>query len=184
MKDKLWIFKEEKISFQRTLQILILIMLFSGVFGFVYEIIFYRIDLGYFVKRGSAFGPWIPIYTFGGGLILLFSYRFRGNPFLLFCVNCLITGLLEYVTGYVLYEGFGIRLWDYNTEIWNFGNIQGYICLRSVLLFGISSLFLMYVVLPFFKKNVMKIPEKTLSVFCWSWVIVFLFDVGLYAVIN
>ena len=39
--------------------LLILIMVFSGVFGFIYEELFYRIDLGYFTKRGSSYGPWI-----------------------------------------------------------------------------------------------------------------------------
>ena len=42
----------------------------------------------------------------------------------------------------------GVRLWDYNTEILNFGNIGGFICLRSVLFFGLSSLILMYIILP------------------------------------
>ncbi len=35
----------------------------GGIFGFIYEEIFYRIDFGYFVKRGTAFGPWI-LFTF------------------------------------------------------------------------------------------------------------------------
>ena len=46
-----------------------LIMILSGFFGFIYEMLFYKIDLGYFVKRGSTFGPWIPIYAFGGLLL-------------------------------------------------------------------------------------------------------------------
>ena len=65
LKEKLLIFKDEKISKKSTINILILIMIFSGIFGFIYETIFYKIDLGYFIKRGSTFGPWIPIYAFG-----------------------------------------------------------------------------------------------------------------------
>ncbi len=45
--------------------ILLLIFTFSGIFGFIYETLFYRIDLGYFVKRGTTYGPWIPIYAYG-----------------------------------------------------------------------------------------------------------------------
>ena len=45
--------------------IVLLIFTFGGIFGFIYETFFYRIDLGYFVKRGTTFGPWIPIYAFG-----------------------------------------------------------------------------------------------------------------------
>ena len=45
--------------------------------------------------------------------------------------------------------GDGLRCWDYNSEILNFGNIGGFVCLRSVLFFGASSLLLMYVIIPF-----------------------------------
>ena len=41
------------------MDLLILVMVISGISGFIYELLFYRIDLGYFVKRGSSYGPWI-----------------------------------------------------------------------------------------------------------------------------
>ena len=63
--------KDENYSFVVFLKILTIVMILSSFFGFIYEEIFYRIDLGYFVKRGSTYGPWIPIYFFGGGLIFL-----------------------------------------------------------------------------------------------------------------
>ena len=129
------LFKEENYNLKTTINILILIMIFSGFFGFIYETIFYRIDLGYFVKRGSTFGPWIPIYAFGGLFITIFSYKFKKNPLIVFLINCFVTGILEYITGFVLYEFFATRLWDYNTEIWNWGNINGYICFRSIFFF-------------------------------------------------
>ena len=53
----------------------------------------------------------------------------------------------------------GFRLWDYNNEILNFGNIGGYICLRSVLSFGIASLFLVYVVVPYLLRITKKMVE-------------------------
>ena len=38
---------------------LLLLMVFTtgGIFGFIYELLFYRIDLGHFVKRGITFPP-------------------------------------------------------------------------------------------------------------------------------
>ena len=98
MREKFLVFKDEKINLKNTIYILILIMVVSGFFGFIYETIFYRIDLGYFVKRGSTFGPWIPIYAFGGLLITVISYRFRKNLAFTFIINCLVTGILEYST--------------------------------------------------------------------------------------
>lgn len=147
----------EKIKF------LILLFTVGGIFGFIYETIFYYIDLGYLVKRGSTFGPWIPIYGFGALLITLFTYKFKDHPLKVFLVTCLVTGLLELGTGYVLNTFFDIRLWDYNVEIWNFGNIGGYVCLRSILFFGISGLFLVYFLIPLFTKIKTKCNEKVFS---------------------
>ena len=177
------IFDDENYSVKTTVNILILIMIFSGIFGFIYETCFYRIDLGYFVKRGSTFGPWIPIYAFGGFFIAVLSYRFRKNPFVIFVLNCIITGILEYGTGYVLYEFMGIRLWDYNTEIWNFGNINGYICFRSILFFGLSSLFLIYVMIPIIKKLTNKISENKLTIVTTILATLFVLDMVLHAII-
>ena len=180
IKSKLNIFYDENISFRSFLNIIIIVMILSSIFGFIYEEIFYRIDLGYFVKRGSTYGPWIPIYFFGGGLITLISYKYKKNPFIVFLINCVVTGILEYGTGFVLYEFFGIRLWDYNTEIWNFGNINGYICLRSILFFGMSSLFLVYLVLPSVKKISERISEKNMSIISYFLLTLFIFDVIIY----
>ena len=184
MKNKVLIFKDENISLKSAFNILLLIMIFSGIFGFIYETIFYKIDLGYFVKRGSTFGPWIPLYAFGGLFITLFSYKFRKKTLLVLIINCIVTGILEYSTGYVLYELFGKRLWDYNTEIWNFGNINGYICLRSVLFFGFSSLFLIYGIIPFLKKIAMKISENKLIIISTCLGMIFLVDMILYGVLK
>ena len=89
----------------------------------------------------------------------------QSEGILLFILSIIITGLLEYLTGFVLHKFMNIRLWDYNTEIWNFGNIDGYICLRSILFFGLSSLFLVYILVPILKRIIInKSLNKVLSV--------------------
>lgn len=133
------------------LVLIIQIILISAIFGFIYETIFYRIDLGYFVKRGSTIGPWLPIYATGGILIYLINRNDRNSILKVFVLSALVCGMLEYIVGYMLYNISNVRLWDYNTEILNYGNIGGFICLRSVLFFGLSGAFLMFVVIPFLK---------------------------------
>ena len=184
MKNNISNYKCKNINLKTTIYMLFLIMVISGFFGFIYETIFYRIDLGYFVKRGSTFGPWIPIYAFGGLIITLISYKFRKNIILEFIINTVVTGTLEYITGYVLYEYKSIRFWDYNNEIWNFGNINGYICLRSVLFFGFSSLFLIYVIIPYIKKIVLKISRKKLAIISITLITIFFIDIIAYAIIK
>ena len=164
--------------------LLILIMVSGGIFGFVYEELFYRIDLGYFVKRGSTFGPWIPIYFFGGALFTLLAYQLRGNPFLVFLTCMVSSGVLEFVTGYVLYHVFNTRLWDYNTEIWNFGNIGGYICLRSVVFFGVSGLLLVYLMIPMLARIVEMVSPSILHPVAIGLLALFVIDVGLYKILK
>lgn len=152
------------------------LFLFGGIFGFIYEEIFYLIDLGKLVKRGSTYGPWIPIYAFGTILIILISYKYKEKPLIIFVLGMLISGILEFITGYILFHVFNLRLWDYNNEILNFGNIGGYICLRSILFFGISSLFLFYVALPIINKINNK-NNKIVNVISIVLFIIFIIDI-------
>ena len=131
--------------------ILLLVAVFAGFFGWVYEMIFYFFDggTGEFYMQGGNFLPWINIYAVGALLILATCWRFRSRPWLVFVVSSLVCGVLEFVAGWLVYTLFnGTRYWDYNTEILNFGNIEGFVCLRSVLFFGASALFLVYAVVP------------------------------------
>lgn len=122
----------------------------GGLFGFIYEFIFYYVNGGCneFYYRGYNFLPWISIYGIGALLIYFLTNRFKNKPIIVFVLSTLICGLLEYLVGKIILECFNTRYWDYNVEILNFGNIEGIICLRSVLFFGISGLLLMCVIVP------------------------------------
>ena len=76
--------------------------------------------------------------------------KLYARPLEMFLVSMVATGVLEFVAGWLVYTiGGGTRYWDYNTEILNFGNVGGFVCLRSVLFFGVSALFLVYAMVPF-----------------------------------
>ena len=142
---------EVKLERWQWVGILMLLVVFAGFFGWVYEFFFYYFDAGTgeFYMQGGNFLPWINIYAIGAVLIVLTCYKLRRWPWAVFLVAFIATGVLELVAGWLVYTiGNGTRYWDYNTEILNFGNIGGFVCLRSVLFFGISALFLMYVVVP------------------------------------
>lgn len=152
------------------------IVVFSATFGFIYEELFYRIDLGYFVKRGTTIGPWIPIYGVGGLFIVVFTSKYKKNWKKVFLFSCIITGILEFLTGYILFHFFNTRLWNYNVEIWNFGNVGGYICLRSIVFFGISSLMLTYLAIPILKYLYKEILKEKYTVCTIILGLLFIFD--------
>ena len=155
------------------------IIVFAGVFGFIYEFIFYFINSGLktFYYRGANFLPWINIYATGSIIILLLTYKLKKKPILVFLISMLSTGILEYFSGYFMYKfNGGIRCWDYRHEILSKINIDGFVCLRSVLIFGLSALLLMYLVLPLFMYILKKSNKKVLPIICIVICSVFLLD--------
>ena len=158
--------------------IISLVIVLSGIFGFIYEFIFYYFNGGMkdFYWRGGNFLPWINIYAIGALLIIFLSYKYRKKPLIVFLISFISTAILELISGYLIYELIGKRYWDYNTEILNFGNIGGFICLRSALFFGISGLILMYIMLPLCFKIKEKLNKKTFLIISISLVSIFLLD--------
>ena len=178
------LFISEKFSKRDVFNLYVFIMIGSGIFGFIYETLFYRIDLGYFVKRGNTYGPWIPIYVFGGLFITLLTYKHKEKPWKVFVRAMLVSGIIEFLTGWILFKIFNIRLWDYNVEIWNYGNINGYICLRSVLFFGISGLILVYIMIPCLIKLINTVNRKMINSISLVLLISLIIDMVVHGIRN
>ena len=145
--------KDIKLNKKELISVICMIIVFSGVFGWLYEFLFYYLNSGFktFYMRGGNFLPWINIYAYGAFLILILTYKRRKHPIQVFLISMISTGILEYISGYVLYGKLHwIRCWDYNQEVLNFGNINGYVCLRSVLVFGVLGLLLVYFIVLLF----------------------------------
>jgi len=152
---KKYINSDVKLNLKQKIFILSSIIVISGIFGWIYEFIFYYFNSGMkeFYMRGGNFLPWINIYAYGALLIIFLTYKRRKHPLQVFLISAISTGILEFLAGYIIYDKLGwVKCWDYNQEILSFGNIGGYVCLRSVLIFGLSALFLMYFLLPWFIK--------------------------------
>ena len=146
---KSYLNNEMKVDKSTFISILCALFVIGGIYGTIYETIFYYFNNGALCKRGSCFGPWIEIYGVGCLLIYWLTRKYKKSPLAVFFIAGLSCGLLEYLAGkgmYILFDGR--RGWDYNTEILNFGNIEGFVCLRSVLVFALSGLMVIYLVYP------------------------------------
>ena len=182
---------KEKLNIKQLITIISLLIIVSGIFGWVYEVLFYYLNSGFktFYLRGRNFLPWINIYMYGSFLILLLAYRFRKKPIIVLLISAVSTGILEYLTGYILYGKLGwTKYWDYNQEILNFGNIDGYVCLRSILVFAICGLLLTYIIIPTLLKIVKSKHIKTIFiisiVICSIFLIDEVYNLCLYKVFN
>ena len=139
-----------KLETWQKIGIISLIISISGTFGWIYEFIFYYFNSGMktFYYRGANFLPWINIYASGSLMILYLTKNQKKKPLNIFLISFISTGILEYISGYGMLKFAHMRCWDYNTEILNFGNIDGFVCLRSVTFFGLSALLLIYLITP------------------------------------
>ena len=176
--------KKQKIT------VICLLIVISGIIGWVYEFFFYYMNSNFttFYYRGGNFLPWINIYMYGSFLILFLTRKVKDKPILVFLISLVATGVLEYLSGYVLYGVLGwTKCWDYNQEILSFGNIGGYVCLRSVLVFAFAGLLLVYSIVPTLIKLVKKYP-KQLFIISIVLASIFLFDeiynLFLYRIFN
>ena len=135
-----------------------LLIVISGFVGWLVEFTYYFIDRGIFHWMGGNFLPWINIYSIGVFIVLGRTYKFRKKPIYVFLMSSLSAGLLELLTGVVLFRVFGIRYWDYGNK---FLSLNGYICFDSLLLMGLGGMFLVYFALPKLTELSKRQPKKT-----------------------
>ena len=177
-KYKDYLNKDHNFDKKTMLGIFCLIIVISGMFGWLYEVVFYYFNSGMkeVYWRGGNFLPWINIYAMGAILIYVLTYKKRKNPLFVFIVSIISTGILEYIGGFFMEHIMQIKCWDYSKEILSFGSINGYVCIRSVLVFGISALLLMYIIVPFCFYLAKKMPKKAFLIFSYTICGIFLFD--------
>lgn len=157
----------------RKVQLCFLIFLAGCLVGWVYEEVFYYFEDGFLSNRGFLYGPYLPVYGFGALFMVLLLKRFRKNPALFFLLSVLVTGVLEYTTGLAMWLIWHQRWWDYTGLYLNIG---GFVCLRSVLSFGIGGLVLIYLIEPALARFAYKIPKQLLNGLCIGMAVIMVLD--------
>lgn len=159
---------------------LFLIFLTGCLVGWIYEEIFYWITEGLLRNRGILYGPWLPIY--GIGALGIYALKpLKRHPVLLFMLCVAVTGVVEYIIGYVGIYYFGLRLWDYRGLFLNLGGI---ICFRSVVSFGILGLVFHYLLEPIGEKLYRRLPANVIRVSCLILTVLFVTDCILSALFR
>lgn len=110
----------------------------ASILGYLWEVLLLLFQNGTFHNRGFLYGPWLPVYGIGAVLFFLLLRKWRPYPIRIFFSSMLLGGILELTIGWLLAHFWHTRYWDYSE---NFGNLNGYICLYSVLGFGIAGVF-------------------------------------------
>lgn len=155
------------------IKIYFFLFLIYAIMGWIIEVVGGIIQNKKFVNRGFMIGPYCPIYGVGGVLITILLHEYVSNPFILFCVAIVICGALEYLTSYVMEKVFKARWWDYSKKKFN---INGRICLETIIPFGLLGCFIMYVSNPLIENLLSKVPESILSILFYTCISIYLLD--------
>lgn len=171
-------FREEELTRRQAVLAVCLIFVIAGISGWIYEELFYRLNDGYFSRRGHGVGPWLPIYAFGTVLLLFATSPVKGSKWKTVLLCALISGGFEFLSGWAIYRVCdGLRLWDYNTERWNWGNLGGFVCFRSVLVFACAAPLLIYTLVPLLGKLAKKLPPPAYTLLCAVPFALFVLDI-------
>lgn len=135
---------------------LVWIFIIYAVIGWCTEVSYAALDTGKFVNRGFLNGPYCPVYGCGVVIVVSVLTPLKDNLLILFFGSFLLTSTLEYLTGFVLEKVFHNKWWDYSNKPFN---IQGYVCLKFSIYWGLACTFVMDVVHPAIYKFITVIPH-------------------------
>ena len=123
----------------------LLFMIYSTA-GWTMEVVLKYREHKRFIDRGFLIGPYCPIYGYGSVLITALLYKYNSDPVVLFFMTVLTCGTLEYFTSWIMEKLFKARWWDYSKRKFN---LDGRVCLGTLIPFGLFGLILTYFTNPF-----------------------------------
>lgn len=100
--------------------------------------------------------------------------KYKGDIVTLFFLAALACGALEYVTSYVMEKLFNARWWDYSNRRFN---INGRVCLETLVPFGIVGVLVINYLNPFFIGLLDKIPNGVRLGLCIGISVIFITDI-------
>ena len=155
------------------IKIYFLLFLIYSILGWGMEVICSLVNLKKFVNRGFLIGPYCPIYGCGAILITFLLKKYTQDPFTLFIMAILLCGVLEYLTSYVMEKVFHLRWWDYSKKKFN---INGRVCLETIIPFGILGLIIIYITNPFILDKLEQLSVNIRDILFYGLLIIYIID--------
>lgn len=164
-----------------TIPLYVLYFFFYSAAGWLMESIYCSLAKRKWINRGFLTGPMCPIYGTGAVALLVClspikdSYAIPSilKPVLLFIVGMIVADIVEFITSVLMEKLFHARWWDYSDRKFN---IQGRICLRNSLYWGIATIVFFYIVHPPVEEIISMIPTNIVYIILGLIFAVFLAD--------
>lgn len=153
--------------------IYILFFFVYSFLGWCLEVICKLITEKRFINRGILIGPICPIYGYGVLIMTLFFRKYLNDPITLFILIIVSCSILEYFTSYFLEKVYHTRWWDYSTKKFN---INGRICLETMIPFGILGLLIMNYINPIVFNLLNILPNYLIYILSTIFLITYIID--------
>lgn len=157
----------------KTICIYILFFFIYSFLGWLLEVICKLTSDRKFVNRGLLIGPICPIYGYGVLIMTLFLKKYLDDPIALFILIIVSCSILEYCTSYFLEKIYHTRWWDYSNYRFN---INGRICLETMIPFGILGLLIMNYINPVIFNFLNSLPNYIIYIFSILFLIIYIID--------
>lgn len=157
----------------KTICIYILFFFVYSFLGWCLEVICKLITEKRFINRGILIGPICPIYGYGVLIMTLFFRKYLNDPITLFILIIISCSILEYFTSYFLEKVYHTRWWDYSTKKFN---INGRICLETMIPFGILGLLIMNYMNPIVFNLLNILPNYLIYILSTIFLITYIID--------
>ena len=144
-----------------TIEIYFLLFISYAFLGWCMEVTCKFIHYKKFINRGFLIGPYCPIYGWGALAITILLKRYMEDPLVLFVMSTIICSIIEYLTSYFMEKKYHARWWDYSNKKFN---INGRICLETLIPFGILGVAIMYGTNPILFKLYNQIPQLVINI--------------------
>ncbi len=163
------------------ISIYILYFFFYSAAGWLMESLYCSLAKHKWINRGFLTGPMCPIYGTGAVALLICLSPIKDSsvlpsilkPPILFVAGMVVADIVEFITSVLMEKLFHARWWDYSDRKFN---IQGRICLRNSLYWGIATIVFLYMVHPPVEEIVLMIPANIVYVILGLIFAVFLAD--------
>lgn len=155
------------------IEIYFLLFMSYAFLGWCMEVGCKLVQFRKFINRGFLIGPYCPIYGWGAIAITILLKRYTYDVLVLFVMSVLICSILEYFTSYFMEKVFHARWWDYSSKKFN---INGRICLETLIPFGLLGLVIMYITNPFLLEIYQSIPPIVIHILSGILFIIIIVD--------
>lgn len=150
------------------------IFVVCSILGLAIETVFHlAIYHAYQDRAGLLYGPFSPIYGFGGLFMTVALNRFHDKPIpVIFLISALIGGAFEFTVSWIMQSAFGIVAWDYSGT---FLSIDGRTNFMFMCFWGILGVMWVKFLLPILLWIINKIPWKlryAFTVVCFVFMVV------------